>query len=68
MIGALLDGDLEQPVGHAFVGSTGVRETTQKTGDMGNITELAGESRRKRLFLQFHQVKSIVEWTSMRKP
>jgi len=63
-----LDGDLEQPISHRFVGSAGVRETTEEPGNVGDITELAGETRRKQLFLQFHQEKSIVEGKLFGKP
>ena len=53
-MGAAFDRNLEQPTGHAFAGSAGVREMAEQAGEVRNITQPAGEGRRERLFLQFH--------------
>ena len=55
MIGASLDGNLEQPVNNAIARSAGPRDAAQQSGYVWNIAHLAGERQLIRLFVQFHR-------------
>ena len=53
-MGTAFHGGFEQPLSNAFAKAGAQRQSAEKAGNMGNITQPAGQSWRGRLFLQFH--------------